>query len=70
MTEGTAEQREFRRARRAFLTSYDKSIARLRQADHCINCGECLSHCPQSIKIPEKMRMIEDYTNSLKDSLV
>ena len=70
MTEGTAEQREFRRARRAFLTTYDKSIARLRQADHCINCGECLSHCPQGIKIPDKMRMIEDYTNSLKDSLV
>ena len=69
-TEGTVEQKEFRRARRAFLTTYDKSIARLRQADHCINCGECLTHCPQGIKIPEKMRMIEDYTNKLKDSLV
>ncbi len=69
-TEGTVEQKEFRRARRAFLTTYDKSIERLRQADHCIGCGECLTHCPQSIKIPEKMRMIEDYTNALKDSLV
>ena len=69
-TEGTVEQKEFRRARKAFLTTYDKSIERLRQADHCINCGECLKHCPQSIKIPEKMRMIEDYTNRLKDSLV
>ena len=70
MTEGTAEQREFRRARRAFLTSYDKSIARMRQADHCIGCGECLKHCPQHIAIPDKMRMIEDYTNKLKDSMV
>ncbi len=69
-TEGTVEQREFRRARRAFLTTYSESIARLRQADHCIGCGECLTHCPQGIKIPEKMRMIEDYTNKLKDSLV
>ena len=69
-TEGTVEQKEFRRARKAFLTAYDKSIERLRQADHCIGCGECLSHCPQSIKIPDKMRMIEDYTNTLKDSLV
>lgn len=69
-TEGTVEQREFRRARKAFLTTYDKSIERLRQADHCINCGECLAHCPQGIKIPDKMHMIEDYTNKLKDSLV
>jgi predicted aldo/keto reductase-like oxidoreductase len=69
-TEGTVEQREYRRARRAFLTTYDKSIARLRQADHCINCGECLTHCPQHIAIPDKMRIIEDYTNKLKDSLV
>ena len=64
-TEGTVEQREYRRARRAFLTTYDKSIARLRQADHCINCGECLTHCPQHIAIPDKMRMIEHYTNRL-----
>ncbi len=69
-TEGTVEQREYRRARRAFLTSYNKSIDRLRQADHCIGCGECLKHCPQHIAIPDKMRMIEDYTNKLKDSLV
>jgi len=69
-TEGTVEQREFRRARKAFLTTYDKSIERLRQADHCINCGECLTHCPQHIAIPDKMHMIEDYTNKLKDSLV
>ncbi len=70
VTEGTVEQREFRRARKAFLTQYDKSIERLRQADHCIGCGECLTHCPQHIAIPDKMRMIEDYTNKLKDSLV
>ena len=69
-TEGTVEQKEFRRARRAFLTTYDKSIERMRQADHCIACGECLKHCPQHIAIPQKMRMIEDYTNTLKDSLV
>lgn len=69
-TEGTVEQREFRRARRAFLTSYDASVERLRQADHCIDCGACVTHCPQHIAIPEKMHMIEAYTNQLKDSLV
>ena len=70
VTEGTVEQREFRRARRAFLTSYDASVERLRQADHCIDCGACVTHCPQSIDIPGKMHIIEDYTNKLKDSLV
>lgn len=70
VTEGTVEQREFRRARRAFLTSYDASVERLRQADHCIDCGACITHCPQHIAIPEKMHMIEAYTNQLKDSLV
>ena len=69
-SEGTVEQKEFRRARRAFLTEYGKSIERMRQADHCTGCGECLKHCPQHIAIPDKMRMIEDYTNKLKDSLV
>ena len=69
-SEGTVEQREFRRARRAFLTTYGKSIDRLRQADHCIGCGVCVRQCPQGIAIPDKMRMIEEYTNKLKDSLV
>ena len=39
-------------------------------AIQCIDCGECLTHCPQKIQIPTKMHMIEDYTNKLKDSLV
>ena len=69
-SEGSVEQREYRRARRSFLTTYDKSIARMRQADHCIDCGECLKHCPQAIPIPTRMHEIEAYTNRLKDSLV
>lgn len=69
-TEGTVEQKEFKRARKAFLTSYNKSIERMRQADHCIACGECLKHCPQAIDIPAQMRRIEEYTNTLKDSMI
>lgn len=68
-SEGTVEQREFRRARCAYLTTYDQSIARLRQADHCIGCGECLRHCPQAIDIPTRMHQIEAYTETLKDTL-
>lgn len=68
--DGSAERREYRRARRAFLVQYDQSVERLRQADHCIGCGECIKHCPQGIQIPDKMHMIEDYTKKLKDSLL
>jgi predicted aldo/keto reductase-like oxidoreductase len=67
--EGTADQREFRRARRAYLTSYD-NINRMHQADRCIDCKACMTHCPQHIDIPEKLHMIEEYTEKLKDSMV
>ena len=42
----------YRRARREFLIGYDRSVPRLRQADHCIGCKECVRHCPQRIDIP------------------
>lgn len=29
------------------------------RADACINCGKCAAHCPQSIKIPEKLSSIK-----------
>lgn len=53
-------------ARKAFLVGYDRSIPRLRQADHCIGCGACVSHCPQRINIPEQMHKIDEYVTKLK----
>ncbi|MEG2777062.1 MAG: aldo/keto reductase [Cellulosilyticaceae bacterium] len=32
---------------------------------HCIACGKCTTHCPQSIQIPEKMKMIKDLIEKL-----
>lgn len=29
-------------------------------ANECINCGKCASHCPQSIKIPDKLSIIKE----------
>lgn len=57
---------EYRRARRAFLVGYDRSVPKLRQASHCISCGKCVSHCPQGIKIPRELRRINDYVEHLK----
>lgn len=30
------------------------------RADSCVGCKKCMTHCPQSIKIPEKMAQIKD----------
>lgn len=56
----------YRRARRAFLIGYDRSVPRLRQASHCIGCGQCIHHCPQSIDIPKELQRIDRYAEDLK----
>ena len=59
----------YRRARREFLIGYDRSVPRLRQADHCIGCKECVRHCPQRIDIPAQMRRIDRFVEDLKQGL-
>ena len=70
VTEGqfaqTREQKDYRKLKRAYLVSYDRAIPTLRQADHCIHCGTCLSHCPQSIPIPRELQRINAYVEKLK----
>lgn len=53
-------------ARRAYLIGYDRSVPRLRQANHCIGCNQCTPHCPQSIDIPAQMQRIDAYTEELR----
>ncbi len=65
----SAEQREYRRARRAFLIGYDRSVPRLRQASHCIGCGQCVDHCPQGIRIPREMQRIDKFVETLKQDV-
>ena len=55
----------YREARRAFLIGYDRSVPKLRQASHCIGCNQCVSHCPQSIKIPQQLRRIDRFVEQL-----
>lgn len=56
----------YKEARRAFLIGYDRSVPRLRQASHCIGCGQCTEHCPQSIDIPGQLHAIDIYVENLK----
>lgn len=61
---------DYRSSRRRFLFDYDRSIPRLRQADHCIACGACVSHCPQGIPIPGRLKKIADYADALRSEKV
>ena len=56
----------YREARRAFLIGYDRSVPKLRQASHCIGCGQCIEHCPQSINIPHELHRIDHYAEMLR----
>lgn len=62
----SSQDENYRKARRAFLIGYDRSVPRLRQADHCIGCAQCNEHCPQSIDIPAEMHRINDFVEQLK----
>ena len=70
ITDGTyaqsSEQKDYRKLKRAYLISYDRAVPPLRQASHCITCGECVTHCPQSIPIPKELKRIDDYIEKLK----
>ena len=64
----SSQSSEYRKARRAFLVGYDRSVPRLRQANHCIGCRECVSHCPQNIEIPAQMQRIDNFVEQLKQN--
>ncbi len=66
LKEDRVSDSEYRKARRAFLIGYDRSVPKLRQASHCIGCGQCVSHCPQRIDIPAEMQKIDQYVEKLK----
>lgn len=56
----------YRKARRAFLIGYDRSVPKLRQADHCTGCNQCSPHCPQTIDIPKELHRIDKFVEQLK----
>lgn len=42
----SGQDENYRKARRAYLIGYDRSVPKLRQADHCTSCNQCNPHCP------------------------
>ncbi len=59
----------YRKARRAYLVGYLRSVEKERQADRCTGCKQCNPHCPQSIDIPRELRRIDQFTEKLKQKL-
>ena len=59
---------EYWKLRRNYLIGLDRAVPRLRQADHCIGCGQCEPHCPQNIRIPRELHKISDFVEALKQN--
>jgi predicted aldo/keto reductase-like oxidoreductase len=62
----SSQDDNYRELRRAFLIGYDRSVPKLRQADHCVGCDQCIRKCPQRINIPKQMRRIDRFVEALK----
>ena len=60
----------YKEARQAFLVGYDRNVPKLRQASHCIGCGQCEPQCPQSIKIPEQLHARDDFVEKMKQNIL
>ncbi len=61
-----SQDANYRKARRAYLVSYERTVEKLRRADHCIGCGQCNEHCPQRIDIPKEIHRIDAFIEQLK----
>ena len=64
----SSQSADYRKARRAYLVGYDRSVPRLRQASHCIGCNQCSPHCPQGIDIPTELHRIDAFVEKLKQN--
>ena len=64
-----AQSPEYAKLRREYLVGQDRAVPKLRQASHCIGCGQCKPHCPQNINIPAELRLIEKFAENLRKNV-
>jgi hypothetical protein len=57
---------EYVKRRREYLIGLDRAVPRMRQANHCIGCGQCEPHCPQNIRIPRELHKIDEFVENLR----
>jgi len=58
--------KEFSKRQDDFIKAYRAAIPAEKRATTCVDCGECLSKCPQSIRIPNQMSRIVELTRKRK----
>ena len=61
-----SQDEHYEEYRREYLIGLDRSVPRLRQANHCIQCGQCELHCPQNIRIPRELAKIDEFVEQMK----
>lgn len=64
------ENKSYRTLRRNYLIGIDRAVPKLRQAAHCIGCGQCMPHCPQKIQIPDELHKIDRFVERLKRDVI
>lgn len=57
--------KDFNKKRKVLLNRYKKDLADGARADACTRCNVCVSKCPQHIRIPDQLNMINDLISSL-----
>ncbi len=60
------QSEDYRKLRRQYLIGLDRVVPRERQADHCIQCGQCEPHCPQNIRIPKELAKLSGMIEEMK----
>ena len=57
---------KFKELRKRYLISYDRQVPKVRQASHCVKCGQCEPHCPQQIRIVSELERIDKLVEGMK----
>ena len=53
---------DYAERQQAYVEAYQKAIPLEARANRCQDCGECLSKCPQQIRIPNQMSRLVELT--------
>lgn len=59
------KDKDYKTKRRTFLNRYNNTLSDAAKASSCVNCGVCVSKCPQHIAIPTELKKISDLVKKL-----